>query len=232
MTESDRPFWTSTAATVKLIQYMGDDIGIARAAWVSTKGQRAADEANGEKIQGLLKFLMKNRHGTPYEHNGMTFLIRVPLFTMREHQRHRIGISYNEFSGRYSVMVPEFYEPSYSRTQTGKPGEYTMTQGTAEQDNAMRVAIRSSNKASWREYQNMLNAGVSKEIARMVLPLNIMTSAYVTFNARSLMNFLQLRMASNAQQEIQDLAWEYNRIFNDLFPITAELFHLHGNQAP
>ncbi len=119
---------------VQLIDTMGTDLDIARAAWVSTKGERAEDEADPEKVAGLINYLMRDRHGSPFEQASMKFLVKAPLFVWREHHRHRVA-SYNEESGRYKQLAPEFYIPARGRnlTQVGKPGAYDFVPGTDEQ---------------------------------------------------------------------------------------------------
>ena len=113
---------------VELVDSMGSDLSVAQAAWVSTQGAAVEDFAAGntERAEGLIRFLMRGRHGTPFEHNSLTFLVRAPIFVWREHHRHRIGFSYNEESGRYSQLKPEFYVPADDRgmKQVGKPGAY------------------------------------------------------------------------------------------------------------
>ena len=138
---------------------------------------------------------MRDRHGSPFEHNSMTFYVQAPIFVFREFMRHRIA-SYNEESGRYRELRPVFYVPgpSASCVQDGKPGAYEFVDGTAEQHDAGR-APRPGRRArqAYAAYQRMLDAGVAREVARVVLPVAIYSSMYVTMNARSLMNFLSLR---------------------------------------
>ena len=225
---------------VQLIDNMGSDTSIVRAARVSTVG---ADSRNSESDSGLINYLMKNRHGSPFEHNAITFYVSAPLFVFREFQRHRIA-SYNEQSGRYMELQPVFYLMSRSRgetmVQTGSAGHYEYTPGTDSQwqssvDAQMDVAYR-----SYEQYQTQLEAGVSREIARMVLPLSIYSSMYVTLNARSLLNFLSLRtppqehstFPSYPQWEIAQVASQMEAYFRSLFPITWLTWHNNGRVAP
>ena len=227
---------------VELVNSMGSDLSIAQAAWVSTQGAAVEDFASGntERVEGLIRFLMRGRHGTPFEHNSMTFLVRAPIFVWREHHRHRIGLSYNEESGRYSQLKPEFYVPADDRgmRQVGKPGAYEYVA-----DPAMAVRVRKdiaeAAEMSYQHYESMLNGGVAREVARMVLPVNIYSSCFVTVNARSLMAFLSLRtkregsaFPSFPQREIELVAEAYEREFAALFPITYAAFNEAGRVSP
>src|SRR5436305_7474006 len=100
---------------------LASDLAVVNGARVSFN--QASDEL-GERDAGLIRFLMREGHGSPFEHGYFRFIVKAPLFVVREHHRHRAGHSYNEWSGRYSKMEPEFYVPDYVRTQVGKPGAY------------------------------------------------------------------------------------------------------------
>jgi thymidylate synthase (FAD) len=222
--------WTAKI-TAELQYSSGSDIDIARAAWVSTKGERAQDEESSDRVEGLLSFLMREHHGTPFEHNSLTFLVRAPIFVWREHMRHRIGWSYNEESARYNVLAPKFYLAKESRVRVGKPGRYHYERGSDTQDNAMDVATHIANRAAYQQYLVMLDAGIAPEVARMVLPVNIYSSAYVTTNVRGMLHFLELREASTALLEIRQLAHIYDAVFAKLFPLAHKLYH-NWNVAP
>src|SRR4051794_18335865 len=132
---------------------------------------------------------MRDRHGSPFEHNSMTFYVQAPIFVFREFMRHRIA-SYNEESGRYRELRPVFYVPSPQRdlVQVGKPGAYEFLPGTDEQHELVTRLAQEQAVAAHAAYRRMLEAGVAREVARIVLPLNLYSSMYVTLNARSLMN--------------------------------------------
>lgn len=215
------------------------DLSVARAAWVSTKG-RDAREAEG-RIDGLINYLMREKHGSPFEHNTFTFFIECPIFVTREFFRHRVGWSYNEWSGRYDLMRPIFYVPRRERklVQIGKNGSYTFEPGTDEQHWFADDTLKTSARKSWNHYQEMLNEGIAKEVARDVLPLSIYTSFYATCNARSLMNFLSLRteneqatFVSRPLDEIQLVADQMEDIFAEQMPITYEAWNRNGRVAP
>lgn len=182
---------------------------------------------------GLIKFLMRERHGTPFEHNSFRFHVKLPLMVVREWQRHRIA-SYNELSGRYKKFEnPEFYIPEAEniRTQVGKPGAYTFErwQGNTKQfQNQLALHYRDSVDL----YNYYVEQGVAKEQARLVLPLALYTEMYYTTNARSLMNFLSLRNEPQAQWEIQQYAAALEEHFHDLMPATYQAFIDNGRVAP
>src|SRR5450432_547107 len=183
--------------TVELIKHVASDADVLFAARVSTKGEASLDDvhADASRSQGLLNYLMRDRHGTPFEHNSMTFFVSAPIFVFREFMRHRIGFSYNEESGRYRQLEPVFYIPGPDRllVQEGKPGRYVFTPGTADQHINANEATKNACEQAYAAYLEMLAAGIAREVARGVLPVATFSSLYVTCNARSLMAFLSLR---------------------------------------
>jgi thymidylate synthase (FAD) len=215
---------------VRLDACMADDLSVVNAARVSFGTRR---EEMDERDGGLVRFLMRERHGTPFEHNFFRFHIKAPLFVTREWQRHRIG-SFNERSGRYSELPDEFYVPALSavRTQVGKPGAYTFERMPDEAAAEVRAGIASSYAESYARYQSLLGAGVAKEVARSVLPVGLYTEFYWSVNARSLMNFLSLRNAAAAQHEIRVYAEAAERHFAQAMPITHASFVEQGRTAP
>jgi thymidylate synthase (FAD) len=226
---------------VELVEVSASDLRVAKAAWVSTKGGRAEDEGNPDRIAGLINYLVRDRHGSPFEHTSFTFAIRCPIFVVREFHRHRAGWSYNEESGRYTKLQPEFYIPARERnlTQTGKPGHYVFAPGSDTQYAFMTQGHKHVAQVAWKNYEYLLDLNVAKEVARMTLPLNIYTSFYATCNARSLMHFLSLRTEnesatypSHPQKEIQMVADEMEFIFATQMPITYEAWTKNGRVAP
>lgn len=177
---------------------------------------------------------------SPFEHNSMTFYVRAPIFVFREHMRHRMA-SYNEESGRYRELRPVFYVPGPDRklVQEGKPGQYSFVDGTAEQHAMVDAETRRVCTEAYAAYQRMLDAGIAREVARIVLPLTIYSSMYVTFNARSLMNFLSLRtkredsrFPSYPQREIEMVAERMEAEWATLMPLTHAAFEASGRVAP
>lgn len=224
---------------VELIDHMGDDFSVVRAARVSTGNDLGA--ATDAGASGLIKFLLSNRHGTPFEHGSMTFRISCPIFVWREFMRHRIGFSYNEESGRYKQLDPVFYIPAPDRAlvQEGKPGHYTYVPGTQAQVEGTQETLKFVNSLAYRSYEGLLSENIAREVARMVLPVNIYSSAYVTCNPRSLMSFLSLRtkhedsmFPSFPQREIEMVAEKMEEIFADLYPLTYSAFNEAKRVSP
>lgn len=229
---------------VDLVKHDASDADVVWAARVSTIGEQSytaiLGETEYERSSGLINYLMKNRHGTPFEHSVMTFYVRAPIFVMRELMRHRT-FSFNEESGRYRELEPEFYEPAKDRNlvQVGKPGHYTFEPGTSRHRSVVSAAVATAYGSAWRSYQTMLAAGVAREVARIVLPVGTYSSTYVTGNARALMNFLSLRVRSDEatypsfpQREIEMVAEKMEAEFFRLMPITHEAFVKNGRVAP
>lgn len=226
---------------VTLEEVTASDLRVAKAAWVSTKGRDAENETDSERVAGLVNYLIRDRHGSPFEHTSFTFAIRCPIFVVREFHRHRAGWSYNEESGRYTELMPEFYVIGDERnlTQTGKPGHYKFSPGSRIQTKMVQRLMRLYSAGAYKGYQYMLRKGIAKEVARMILPLNIYTSFYATCNARSLMHFLSLRtenedatFKSHPQKEIQMVAEEMEELFAEKMPFTWHAWNKNGRVAP
>jgi len=234
--------------TVELVRSSAADSDVLFAARVSTQGEQTLEAAAAQtdaaddekKSRGLINYLMRDRHGSPFEHNSMTFYVQAPIFVFREFQRHRIA-SYNEESGRYKELSPVFYVPGPERNliQVGKTGHYEFLPGTAEQIALVEQESRKASTESYESYQRMLEAGIAREVARIVLPLNIYSSMYVTMNSRALMNFLSLRtkregthFPSFPQREIEMCAEKMEDFWKELMPYTFDAFNEHGRVAP
>ncbi|MBC7746683.1 FAD-dependent thymidylate synthase [Pedobacter sp.] len=228
---------------VELIQHMGSDASVVWAARVSTKGQQSLDDLDADPAaaKGLINFLMKNRHGTPFEHNAFTFFVRAPIFVFREFHRHRIGFSYNEESGRYKQLDPVFYVPGADRAliQVGRPGHYEFVPGTSEQLAREIERDSRSYQLAYDTYEESLADGVAKEVARTKLPVATYSSMYVTCNARSLMSFLSLRtkregsrFPSFPQREIEMVAEQMEALWAEKMPMIYESFNLNGRVSP
>jgi thymidylate synthase (FAD) len=229
--------------TVELVKHSAADSDVLFAARVSTLGEQSLDELqkDPERSKGLINFLMRDRHGSPFEHNSMTFFISAPIFVFREFMRHRVGWSYNEESGRYRELQPVFYVPDTSRklVQQGRPGKYEFVEGTEEQHRLVSESMAESYRRAYRTYRQMLEAGVAREVARSVLPVGLYSSMYATCNARSLMHFLGLRtqhelakVPSFPQREIEMVGEKMEAAWADLMPLTYAAFNANGRVAP
>lgn len=223
---------------VNLIDTMGNDHSVVRAAQVSVFGE------NDPTVEPLrfITYLLKNRHGSPFEHLVFTFYVNAPLFVFREFQRHRIA-SYNEMSGRYTEMKPDFYTPDDTRVlvnsgSSARPS-FNNELTTRLQREAVLYEQTKISQLAWNSYQVQLDRGIAKEIARMVLPLNIYSEMYVTMNARALMNFLSLRtispnsmFPSYPQREIEMVAEQMEEHFKQVAPATYQAFQNAQRVAP
>jgi thymidylate synthase (FAD) len=232
-----------TDMSVELIKHSAADSDVIWAARVSTAGEESAAglRKDAERSRGLINFLMRDRHGSPFEHSSMTFLITAPIFVFREFHRHRAGWSYNEESGRYRELASVFYIPGADRklVQQGRPGKYEFIEGSAAQHQHTADAMRAAYQHSYRAYQDMLSNGIAREVARAVLPVGLYSSMYATCNARSLMHFLSLRTSderasvpSFPQREIEMVAEQMEALWAKLMPLTHEAFNEHGRRAP
>lgn len=224
---------------VSLVNCMGSDQLIADAARVSTQG--ALELPASSKNAGLINFLMRDRHGTPFEHNALTFRISAPLFVFYEFHRHRVGWSYNEESARYRELEPVFYVPGPDRAlrQTGKPGAYTFEPGSYQEQVITQGAHKRAAGEAWGEYQYLLKQGIAREVARNVLPVSIYKSMYATCNLRSLFSFLSLRWSHPLSSvptfplaEIEMVAKRLDELARPHFPLAFEAFDKNGRVSP
>lgn len=208
-------------STVELIDFMGGDSRVVEAARVSTKGQKAAEGSEGV---GLVKFLLREKHWSPFQHSVFTFRVHTPIFVTRQLLRHTSS-SFSEESGRYRELEPVFYVPGPDRpvVQVGKTGEYNF-----EYDNTASAEaaydIRDASKFAWEHYGAMLEQGIAKEVARMVLPTNIYSSMYITVNARNLMHMIAVRNDHHAQFETREVAQQMEEILAERMPVTFTAF--------
>ena len=215
---------------VRLDAAMADDLSVVNSARVSF-GRRK--EVMDESDEGLVRFLMRDRHGTPFEHNSFRFHIRCPIFVAREWFRHRVG-SFNEFSMRYARATDDFYvpEPDDVRSQVGKPGAYSFEPVDDELAERTREELQAVYDQAYATYERLVEAGVARELARAALPVGAYTEFFWTVNARALMNFLSLRNAETAQREIRRYAEACERFLAERMPVTYDAFVAAGRVAP
>ena len=220
---------------VKLVRSMASDDMVIQAAQVSSKGENNPNTVP----ERLINALLKGRHGSPFEHTAFTFFIEAPIFVFREWQRHRIS-SFNEMSGRYTELKPKFYSPSVERGVINvgtKMKPVFVNHLEAAMD--IQAILNHQSSTAWEHYQYMLKAGIANEVARMALPVNVYSQMYWTVNARSLMNFLSLRVESDdstfrsyPQHEIDLAARKVERNFQEQMPLTHKAFVQNGRVAP
>ena len=206
---------------VELVSVMGNDLTVVRAARVST----GSGSKGPEKDRRLIEYLMKHRHETPFEHVVFTFHVKCPIFVARQWFRHRMA-SYNEKSARYSEMEEEFYMPEKMRAQHPKNKQASVESDEIDHERAKRI-IQDVYDHAYRVYRELLDMGVARELARIVLPMALYTEFYWTVNMRSLMNFLSLRADSHAQMEIREYAVAIAKYFRECCPWSYEAFLKH-----
>lgn len=209
---------------------LADDLSVINSARVSFQVRHDQIEEGDDK---LIAYLMKNRHGTPFEHNMFRFHVKAPIFVFREWQRHRIG-SFNELSARYKELPAEWYVPREEdvRVRVGKPGHYTYEPADKYVAETFTRNLREQCQGSYNEYQHHLSEGIAPELARCFLHVNHFSEMYWTVNARSLMNFLSLRTHETAQFEIRQYANCIERIFRGAMPLTHKAWIDNGKVAP
>jgi thymidylate synthase (FAD) len=215
---------------VRLDGALADDLSVVNGARVSFARRK---EEMDESDEGLIRFLMRERHGTPFEHNAFRFHVRCPIFVAREWFRHRVG-SFNEFSMRYARASDEFYVPDAEdvRTQVGKPGSYSFEPVSDELAEQTREKLQEVYDAAYQTYEELVEAGVAREVARAALPVGAYTEFYWTVNARSLMNFISLRNSETAQREIRRYAEACERFLEEQMPVTYAAFVANDRTAP
>ena len=218
---------------IRVIDYMGDDGAVVQAARVSYgRGTKKISED-----RGLIRYLMRHHHTTPFEMCEIKFHVKLPVFVARQWIRHRTA-SVNEYSARYSILNREFYIPApeqlSTQSQENRQGRGNVLQG----DEAVRVLdiLREDSARNYADYQEMLNEddegnvidpkrkGLARELARMNLPLNIYTEWYWKCDLHNLLHFLSLRADPHAQHEIRVYADAMMEALRAWVPITAEAF--------
>lgn len=206
------------AGFIRLVHFMGGDSGVIQAARV-TFGSESKGE---ERDRRLVEYLLKHSHLTPFEHAVFQFHVKCPIFVARQWMRHRWG-SYNEISARYTEVSEEFYIPDAFRRQDTVDKQGSKTTRTLDHEK-LREEFSAVIHAAYGHYKSLLEKGVAREMARMVLPVCQYTQFYWTINARSLMNFISLRADSHAQLEMQQYALALAGVFKGKMPWTWDAF--------
>lgn len=229
-----------------LVEHMGGDLAVVNSARVSYG--KSSVELN-DRDKALIRSLLRNRHGTPFEQAVFTFYVRCPIFVMREWIRHRIG-SFNEISGRYTKLKTEFYTPKNFRQMVpdSKQMEYKYRSAPPEINDQAREAVLDFHRKVAGLYDWLTNPvaptkeeradgvtpglGIAKEHARIVLPVSIFTEFRWTVNARALMNFCSLRNSPHAMAEIRSYAKIVEAHFERCMPVTYAAFVENNRMAP
>jgi thymidylate synthase (FAD) len=212
-------------SSLELIRVSGSDLDIVNAARVS---YGKFSESFDERDKNLLVYLLKNRHTSPFEHNQLCFRVKAPIFVVRQWMRHRMN-SYNEISQRYVKSSLEFYVPSEWRYQDATDKQ--ASSGSFKNNDLLTAYIKSI-EVSCQTYEQLLTAGVAREIARGVLPTCVYTEFMFTCNMHSLMHFLDLRITAHAQYEIRQYAQGLLDLAQEYFPVSLEEWKKLRNIKP
>ncbi len=193
---------------VALVDSMGGDKAVIEAARRCYMSEPQGEESDAK----LIRHLITKDHGTPFEHAYFRFDVKCPIFVARQWIRHRMG-TYNEMSLRYCLAQRDFYIP-------------------AEFSGEALEGYKNTINETFNTYEKLVSSGMKREQARGVLPLSIYTLFYWTVNARSLMNFLKLRLDKSAQAEIREYAKALLEIFRQMMPVTAKAFEENIAKQP
>lgn len=206
---------------VRLVDYMGNDLSVIRAARVSYDADwRVGDETNPSD-EKLIHYLTRNHHTSPFESVVFTFEIKCPIFIARQWHRHRTW-SYNEVSARYTELPEEFYVPSLNNITTqAKDNKQARTTEIHKDAAYIQSYIHKMSESAFAQYKEFLEMGCPRELARTVLPLSTYTRYFGTVNLHNLLHFLELRLHSHAQYEIRVYAEAILDIINHIVPITV-----------
>jgi thymidylate synthase (FAD) len=234
--------------TVRKIASMGGDWMVTAAAKVSVDPEAAFNCASDETAtEGLIRYLVKNKHGSPFEHSTLTMFVHAPICVWREWHRHRVGFSYNEESGRYKTLEPVFYVPAPNRPMIPKPGFKSARPGfdlpTQDEYNKIVKIMEKSYQTSYDAYLELIGEDdvplYDRGLARDILPVGIYSSCWVTCNPRSLMSFLELRTHREEARHVSFPLWEIELAANvaetflaEGWPLTYKAFIDNGRVAP
>jgi len=221
----DESFPVLDKGFVRLVDYMGSDERIVASARVSYgKGTKSVRED-----RGLINYLMRNSHTSPFEQVVLTFHVKLPIFVARQWVRHRTA-RLNELSGRYSVLKQEFYEPAAdtlrTQSQVNKQGRSDETFNSKETGEIMGL-LEEGRESDYERYSAMLEKGLAREVARVVLPLSLYTEWYWQMDLNNLFHFLELRLHPHAQYEIRQYAKVMADIVSKVAPMAFEAFQEH-----
>lgn len=207
----------------RLVDAMGGDLSIVRAARVSYDADWRAGEDEGKDAK-LIAYLLKNKHTTPFEAVTFTFEIKAPIFVFRQWHRHRMW-SYNEVSARYTELDEGFYVPALDKiTVQSQSNKQMRTDEPAPFAAEFQRDIRDSCEKAFELYRSMIHDGCPRELARSVLPVAAYSRMFATVNLHNLMHFLRLRMHSHAQYEIRVYAQALRQIAGSIVPVTMRAF--------
>ena len=221
----DKEFPVLDKGFVRLVDYFGGDQRIVQSARVSYgEGTKSVSQDGA-----LIDYLLRHQHTSPFEQVVMTFHVKMPIFVARQWVRHRTG-RMNEVSGRYSIMKDEFYVPAPDKVQ---PQSTDNKQGRADEPFPREKAdeiismLEAGQKSAYENYQELIDSGLAREVARVNLPLSLYTEFYWEMDLHNLFHFLKLRLDTHAQYEIRVYAEAILEICKKVAPMATESFINH-----
>ena len=221
----DKEFQVLDKGFVRLVDYLGGDERIVQSARVSY----GAGTRSVRQDRGLINYLMRNRHTSPFEQVVLTFHAKMPIFVARQWVRHRTA-SLNEMSGRYSVMEDEFYvpDPDYVAAQATDNKQGREAQALPDDlVEEVREKLMEGQRTGYEAYEQLLETGLARELARINLPVSLYTQWYWRIDLHNLFHFLALRMDRHAQYEIRAYANVMCDITERVAPMATEAFREH-----
>jgi thymidylate synthase (FAD) len=195
---------------VELVDHMGSDLSVANAARVSFGKRKTIMDKSDEK---LISYLAKHNHWTPFGHTTLSFHIKAPMFVARQLGKHQVGLVWNEISRRYVDNEPEFYNPPNWRLRAEN-----VKQGSSNE--TVEYDITEYNKSCLNMYNELLSKNIAPEMARMVLPQNIMTEWWWSGSLAAFSRICKLRLAKDAQMETRIIAQMISDECEKLFPVS------------
>jgi len=218
----DKEFRVLDKGFVRLVDYLGGDSRIVQAARVSYgEGTKSFRED-----KGLISYLLRNEHTSPFEQVVLTFHVKMPIFVARQWIRHRTA-RVNEISARYSVLKDEFYEPAREdiafQSENNKQGRSNAPVPEDVKEEVLSL-LEEDRKRSYASYKRMIDLGIARELARIDLPLSIYTEWYWQMDLHNLFRFLKLRLDPHAQKEIREYASVILSITETVCPLATEAF--------
>lgn len=210
---------------VRLVDHMGSDLSVVRAARVSYDAEWRAGQDEGSDAR-LIRYLLKHRHTSPFEHVTFTLDVKAPLFVIRQWQRHRTW-SYNEVSARYSALPEEVFIPEAatigSQALSNKQGRDLVEENLADRQSEVDEYARHVSEG-YALYERLLDRKWPRELARGVLPVAIYSHMFATVNLHNLMRFLELRLDKHAQMEIRQYARAVYQLVRPVVPVSMDLW--------
>jgi thymidylate synthase (FAD) len=210
---------------VRLVDYLGGDARIVQAARVSY----GAGTKTVREDAALIDYLLRNEHSSPFEQVVFTFHLKMPIFVARQWTRHRTA-RMNEISGRYSVLQNECYIPAPEdvarQSADNKQGRESQAVSALAAQKT-RMLLKQGQEEAYAAYEELINAGLARELARINLPLSLYTEMYWQIDLRNLFHFLKLRLDAHAQKEIRDYAAALFEIVKKVAPLAASSFENH-----